>query len=150
MASLLGLREGMKVLEIGTGCGYSAAVASYLIGPSGKLTTIERDENLARLGRKNIDDFLRKGNLTRAVEVVHADGSGGYSASMPFDRIYFTAGSTGDMPLEPLVRQLNECGKLLVPHQRGPLNVFNKGSPDPAQYGNYSFVPIRPGIEPVC
>jgi len=105
----LNLTEGMKVLEIGTGFGYNAAVVSELLGDDGHLFTVERLESLAKQARDN----LKRTGYSDKVTVITGDGTIGYSEEAPYDRIYATA-SAPEIP-EPLKEQLKIGGKLILP-----------------------------------
>lgn len=105
----LKLEAGMKVLEIGTGLGYNAAVVAEIIGESGHLYTIERIPYLAQEARKNLE---RTGYKER-VTVIEGDGTLGYEKEAPFHRIYATA-SAPKIP-EPLKNQLLVGGILISP-----------------------------------
>jgi protein-L-isoaspartate(D-aspartate) O-methyltransferase len=105
----LDLEEGMKVLEIGTGYGYNAAVMAEIIGEKGHIYTMERIEFLAKKARDN----LKRTGYEKRVTVVLGDGTKGYPEEAPFDRIYATA-SAPKVP-EPLKSQLIVGGKLLSP-----------------------------------
>lgn len=108
MLESLDLRKGHKVLEIGTGFGYHSAVASLVVGETGKIYTIERYSELAEQARKNLASIGIKN-----VYVVVGDGSKGLEQFAPYDRIFATCG-TPKIPL-PLTEQLKENGKLLLP-----------------------------------
>ena len=108
MCELLELGEGMKVLEIGTGSGYHAAVVAELVGKSGRVITIERIPELA----KRAEEVLRSLGYDNVVVIV-GDGSEGYEEEAPYDRIYVTA-TAPDIP-PPLVEQLKEGGKMVIP-----------------------------------
>lgn len=105
----LDLTEGMKVLEIGTGFGYNAAVVAELLGSEGHLFTIERLESLAEQSRDN----LERTGYSDKVTVITGDGTLGYPEEAPYDRIYATA-SAPEIP-EPLKEQLKIGGKLILP-----------------------------------
>ncbi len=105
----LDLEEGMKVLEIGTGYGYNAAVVAEIIGEEGHVYTMERIESLADNARNNLKHTGYDGRVT----VLLADGTRGYPEKAPYDRIYATA-SAPRVP-EPLKNQLIIGGKLLSP-----------------------------------
>ena len=109
MAEQLDLKEGMKVLEIGAGSGYHAAVCAELVGPEGHIYTIERIADLAAFAEEN----LKKTGYAKNVTVVFADGTKGLPEHAPYDRIFVAAGAP-DIPA-PLTDQLTEGGKLLVP-----------------------------------
>ncbi|MBN1389193.1 MAG: protein-L-isoaspartate(D-aspartate) O-methyltransferase [Candidatus Thermoplasmatota archaeon] len=106
MAEEMNTRPGHKVLEIGTGSGYHAAVISRLILPGGHIFTIERVEGLAIKARRNLD-LSGIDNVT----VVEGDGSVGLPEQAPFDRIYYTCAAP-DIPASVL-DQLSDDGSLL-------------------------------------
>ena len=108
MCEALDLRKGQKILEIGAGSGYHAAVVSKLIGDKGHLYTIERFPSLAEGAKKNLEKAGIK-NVT--VEV--GDGSEGLQKYAPYDSIYVTCAAPC-IP-QPLVEQLKDPGKLLIP-----------------------------------
>ncbi len=105
----LDLEEGMKVLEIGTGFGYNAAVISETMGKKGHVYSIERHEYLAKIAKEN----LKRTGYEENVTVIIGDGTLGYEKEAPYDRIYGTA-SAPSVP-EPLKEQLKVGGKLLIP-----------------------------------
>jgi len=105
MTDLLDVSEEHKVLEIGTGSGYQAAVISHL---SMSVITVERIPKLF----KNAKETLRKLGYNN-ITVVMADGSIGYREYAPYDRIIVTAASPS-IPDE-LVDQLADSGKMVIP-----------------------------------
>jgi protein-L-isoaspartate(D-aspartate) O-methyltransferase len=108
MVEALDLKQGQKVLEIGAGSGYHAAIVSKLIGEEGHIYTIERYTSLAENARNNIEKTGIK-NVT--IEI--GDGSEGLPEFAPYDRIYVTCAAP-DIP-PPLIEQLKDQGKLMVP-----------------------------------
>jgi protein-L-isoaspartate(D-aspartate) O-methyltransferase len=108
MCEALDIKKGQKILEIGTGSGYHAAIVAQLVGKTGKVYTIERFESLAKNAKNNLDHI---GCTNVIVEV--GDGSCGLPAYQPYDRIYVTCAAPC-IP-EPLRDQLRDPGKLLVP-----------------------------------
>ena len=107
MCDLLDIRDGMKVLEIGAGSGYHAAVMAVLAG-SGHVYTVERIESLALFAREN----LKKAGIEN-VTVIVEDGSLGLPGFAPYDRISVAAASPEI--LETLTDQLKIGGKLIIP-----------------------------------
>jgi protein-L-isoaspartate(D-aspartate) O-methyltransferase len=108
-----------KVLEVGTGSGYSAAVLSHL---AGEVITIERVPELAERARTSLGD-LGIAN----VEVAIGDGSTGLSDRAPFDAIAVHAAAPGPSPT--LVGQLEIGGRLVVPiasRRADMLTVFRR------------------------
>jgi len=108
MCEALDVKEGQKILEIGAGSGYHAAIISKLVGEKGHVYAIERFPALAEKASKNLEKTDIK-NVTVIVE----DGSQGYAKHAPYDRIYVTCASPGIPP--PLIEQLKDHGKLLIP-----------------------------------
>jgi len=105
MSELLELKGAERVLEIGTGSGYQAAVLAELCG---KVYTVERIKLLADRARTALD---RLGYRTVAIKVY--DGTYGWKDMAPFDAIMVTAGAP-DVPA-PLIEQLKEGGRMVVP-----------------------------------
>jgi protein-L-isoaspartate(D-aspartate) O-methyltransferase len=105
MTELLALKGNERVLEIGTGSGYQAAVLAELCE---KVYTVERIKTLADRARATLD---RLGYRSVAIKVY--DGTYGWKDMAPFDAILVTAGSP-DIPT-PLVEQLKEGGKMVIP-----------------------------------
>jgi len=108
MCEGLYLKKGQKILEIGAGSGYHAAIVSKIIGNKGHIYTIERHKSLA----DNAKESLKKANI-KNVTVEVGDGSCGLSEFKPYDRIYVTCAAP-DVP-PPLIDQLKDGGKLMLP-----------------------------------
>ncbi len=109
MTELLEVQVGNKVLEVGTGSGYQAAILAELVGDEGHVYTVEIVKELVEFSRENL---MRAGYLGR-VTVIHGDGSLGYEAASPYDRIIVTAAAP-DIP-NPLVSQLRPGGRMVIP-----------------------------------
>jgi len=105
MTELLGLKGAERVLEIGTGSGYQAAVLAELCQ---KVYTVERIKTIADKARATLD---RLGYKSVAIKIY--DGTYGWKEMAPYDAIIVTAGSP-DIPA-PLVEQLKEGGRLVIP-----------------------------------
>ncbi len=109
MTQCLELTGGEKVLEIGTGSGYQAAILSWL---AGTVYSVERIESIAR----RTDELLRRKNYDN-INIKVGDGTLGWPEYGPYDGIIVTAGSPG-IP-SPLVEQLAEGGRLVIPAGSG-------------------------------
>ncbi len=108
MLELSDLRPGHRVLEIGTGTGYNAALLASIVGPEGRVVTVELDDYLAAAARERLHllDFAQ-------VEVVNSDGAAGHPRGAPYDRIIVT---TGAQKIEEVWGdQLHDGGRLVVP-----------------------------------
>ena len=105
MSQALNLKGKERVLEIGTGSGYQAAVLSCL---AGRVYSVERIRSLLERARKTLDQIHCRNVLTRLF-----DGSYGWKEESPFDAILVTAGA----PSVPkvLVEQLKSGGVLVIP-----------------------------------
>jgi protein-L-isoaspartate(D-aspartate) O-methyltransferase len=105
MIEALGLRGGEKVLEIGAGSGYAAAVLAQI---AGDVYTIERIGELAARANENLANAGYQ-----HVHVRHADGTQGWAEQAPFDAILVSA-STPDVP-SALLHQLKIGGRMVIP-----------------------------------
>jgi len=106
MAQALELKGAEKVLEVGTGCGYAAAVLAHL---AAKVITIEIVRELADTARRNLEAV----GLADKVMVVTGDGSRGYPDMAPYDAISVAAAAPNIPPA--LVDQLKDPGRLVIP-----------------------------------
>lgn len=104
----LGLREGEKLLEIGAGSGYGAALARELVGPTGLVVSIEINANTYRFAVQNLE---RTGYGD--VKLILGDGSLGHAEDAPYDAICVTA-ACPEIP-NPLLDQLQAPGRLMAP-----------------------------------
>jgi protein-L-isoaspartate O-methyltransferase len=105
---LLDLRPGQRVLEIGSGSGWLAAIMAHLVGSEGQVTGIEIIPGLAAQSRTDLVALDRK-NVTILIK----DGTGRHSDGAPFDRVMITA-ATWDLP-SALFHQVADGGCVLVP-----------------------------------
>jgi protein-L-isoaspartate(D-aspartate) O-methyltransferase len=105
MTELLRLVGTEKVLEVGTGCGYQAAVLAEL---AARVCTMERLPRLAAKARETLEGIGYRNVLVRA-----GNGTLGWPDQAPFDRILVAAGGPSVPP--PLFEQLVEGGRMVVP-----------------------------------
>jgi protein-L-isoaspartate(D-aspartate) O-methyltransferase len=106
MAELLDLQVGERVLEIGTGCGYHAAVTAELVGP-GNVYSVEYHDRLAETARERLD------RLHYDVHVRAGDGREGWTEHAPYDACYLTC-AAHEVP-DALFAQVRDGGRLLAP-----------------------------------
>ncbi|MCS5573459.1 MAG: protein-L-isoaspartate(D-aspartate) O-methyltransferase, partial [Pseudomonadales bacterium] len=138
MSQLLGVEKDMKVLEIGTGSGYQAAVLAVL---GARTYSMEIRPNLAR------EVKIRLNKLGYRVQVRQGDGYYGWKQHAPYDRIIITA-AANHVP-RPLLEQLKLGGKLILPlgnvryYQNMTLiEKDSSGETHTSQHGQVRFVPM--------
>ncbi|WP_370518680.1 protein-L-isoaspartate O-methyltransferase [Natronomonas sp. CBA1123] len=140
MCDRLALSKGEAVLEIGTGCGYHAAVTAEIVG-DGNVYSVEYVESLATEARERLDD------LGYDVHVRVGDGHDGWPEYAPYDAAYLTCAAR-ELP-EAVLDQLREGGRLLAPvgdrRQRLVRAVKREGGIDREEFGGVRFVPMQGG-----
>ncbi|MBD3195144.1 MAG: protein-L-isoaspartate(D-aspartate) O-methyltransferase [Candidatus Lokiarchaeota archaeon] len=115
MCEVLELKEGDKILEVGTGSGYHASLCAEAVAPSGSenpghIYTIERHKNLAESAKESIEEV----GYSQYVTIIIGDGTLGYEEKAPYDKILVTAASPKRIP-EPLKKQLKNGGIMCIP-----------------------------------
>jgi protein-L-isoaspartate(D-aspartate) O-methyltransferase len=118
MLEHLRVTPGMRVLEIGAGAGYNAALLAELVGPSGSVTTIELDPELAGEAAAHL---AAAGYTPARARVIAGDGWKGWADDAPWDRIEVTASVWDISPA--WVEQLADGGVLLAPLWLGVSDV---------------------------
>jgi protein-L-isoaspartate(D-aspartate) O-methyltransferase len=108
MLRQLGLRPGLRVLEIGAGTGYNAALMAHIVGKQGQVVTIDIDEDIVESARAHLQSAGY-----RHVQVHCADGFAGYADAAPYDRIILTVNAADIAPAWR--EQLKPDGRLLLP-----------------------------------
>jgi protein-L-isoaspartate(D-aspartate) O-methyltransferase len=137
MTSALQPEKGQKILEIGSGSGYQAAILSELAGEKGKIYTLERIKALADFAKKNLKSY-------KNVSVLHADGTKGYEKAKPYDRIVVTAAAS-ELPMA-IFRQLKENGLMVIPIEDHLFRITKvKGKSVMDDLGLFAFVPLVTG-----
>lgn len=114
MTEQLGVEPGLRILEIGAGSGYQAAVFAYM---GAQVVTIERSTLLASRARKVLQEL----GWTNQVEIIEADGTLGWPPAAPYDRVIVTAGAP-HLP-KAYRDQLADPGRIVIPI--GPLKQQN-------------------------
>lgn len=138
MTQILKVKPGEKVLEIGTGSGYQAAVLAEL---TARVYTVEIREGLTNLAAQR----LKKLGYEK-VKVKYGDGYFGWEEFAPFDAIIVTCAANHIPP--PLIKQLREGGRLIIPlgsttyFQTLTLLTKKKGELDVQHLLGVSFVPM--------
>jgi protein-L-isoaspartate(D-aspartate) O-methyltransferase len=139
MLEMLDVHRGARVLEIGTGSGYNAALLSELAGDNGVVVSIELDGELAEIARSQLASAGY-----RNVEVHAADGRAGWPAAAPYDRIVVTA--SAPRPEPSWEQQLADGGRMVVPLARElEAVIFDKVGDTLVRNGSCPalFIPLR-------
>ena len=141
MLELLEPKPNEKILDIGTGSGWTCALLAELIGENGKVVGIERITELKEMAEKNVSKYNFIKN--KRAEIILADGSKGYKKETPYDKIIAGAASQGDVPLN-WRKQLKIGGRIVAPVENSILTIdkvaINKYSQK--EYFGFSFVPL--------
>ncbi|MBU0979357.1 MAG: protein-L-isoaspartate(D-aspartate) O-methyltransferase [Nanoarchaeota archaeon] len=141
MLDALELRPGQKVLEIGAGSGWNAALMGYIVGKKGRVYSTEIVSELADYAKKNV-----KKTKLKNVTIMHHDGSIGLEKYVPFDRIIVTAACPSSP--DKLISQLKEEGILVAPvsgffDQDMVVYTKHKDGITEKRLGSFSFVPLK-------
>jgi protein-L-isoaspartate(D-aspartate) O-methyltransferase len=140
MCELLALSGDEKVLDVGTGSGYHAAVLAQL---AARVISIERHEALSQAARQALDAAGVDG-----VELIVGDGTQGYAEEAPYDAINVAAGSRHGVP-PALIDQLGDGGRLVLPLDGGSqrlTRVRRRGSElEYTEHEAVRFVPLVSG-----
>lgn len=131
MTEALEPKAGQKILEVGTGSGYQAAILSKIIGPKGKIITMEIIKELFQYSTPRLRKY-------KNVRTIFGDGSIGYKPEAPYDGIIVTASAPG-VP-KPLLEQLKRDGILVIPVGQTMIRVKNGKFEN---LGEFMFVPLK-------
>ncbi len=141
MLNALEVKRGEHILEIGTGSGYQTALLSRLVGPKGKVTSLEIQPELIDYAKKN----LRKIKLDKNVKIIRTDGSNGHEKLSPYDKIIVTAASP--KLNHALLDQVKREGIMVVPvghlYEQKLLKITRSRELRIENLGEFLFVPLR-------
>jgi protein-L-isoaspartate(D-aspartate) O-methyltransferase len=144
MLELLDVAEGMTVLDVGAGSGWTTALLAHLVGPSGRVIGVEIDPRLAAWGAAN----LARRHAPWAEIHLAEPGVLGWPSAGPYDRILVSA-DAADVP-GPLLDQLADDALMVLPVNDVMLRVQRTGGGKPVitEHGLYRFVPLRETLDP--
>lgn len=138
MLRLLAVGPGQRVLDVGSGSGWTTALLAHLVGPAGQVLGVEIVPELVELGAANLSATQQDwANIRAAVP-----GVLGLPEHAPYDRILVSAVAPR-LP-EALVAQLAPDGRLVIPVDGEMLLIVNsRAGPTISRHGRYLFVPLR-------
>ncbi len=136
MLEMLSPKEGQKILDIGSGSGWTTALLAYIAGESGSVIGVERVAELVRFGSSNLKKYnLKNAKIIQAVDELGIDGE-------MFDRILVSAAAE-EFPYE-LKNQLKIGGKIVIPVQNSiyEMTKDERGELDGVEHYGFTFVPL--------
>lgn len=137
MLEWLEAQPGDKVLDVGSGSGWTTALLSHLVSPNGRVYAVERVPELLEFGQENCEKIgIKNAKFYPAGEEL------GLQDEAPFDRILVSA-SADELP-QALVDQLKVGGKMVIPVQSDILEITKKSATnlDTKQHRGFAFVPL--------
>jgi protein-L-isoaspartate(D-aspartate) O-methyltransferase len=140
MLEKLGALPGDKVLDVGSGSGWTTALLAHIVGKKGKVIGMERHKSLCDFGKNNVSKYhLIEGGR---VKIVCTDGSKGYVNEAPYDRILVSAAAS-EIPRE-LKKQLKVGGRLVIPVKNSIWVIEKKSAKNfhEEEYPGFAFVPL--------
>jgi len=142
MTERLSVEPGHKILEIGTGCGYQAAVLAQM---GARVCSVERIAGLVKIAGRNLEQ------LGYNVKLLHGDGNSGFPGEAPFDRILVTAG--GSFIPEQLHVQAAALCRIVMPVNSGSgierllTRIIDNNKVVTDDWGEFCrFVPLLEGL----
>ncbi len=113
MLEMLDLQPGQRVLEVGAGTGYAAALMAHLVGGTGQVVTLDLDEDIVN----DAHAHLKAAGIDH-VQVICGDGALGWEEATPYDRVVLTVGASDIVPAWR--EQLRPGGRMVLPLQFTP------------------------------
>lgn len=138
MLTWLDPRPGDKILDVGSGSGWTTAILSKIVGASGHVHAVELVPELVAFGKANCaGEGVRNASFHRAGQQI------GYPAQAPYDRILVSARGS-EIP-QDLLDQLRPGGKMVIPIGESIYEITkNESDLDITEHPGYIFVPLLP------
>lgn len=137
MLELLAPKQGEKILDVGSGSGWTTALLAHIVGPNGNVIGVERIPELAHFGQENLARY----GFPQA-RILPAGSALGLSDEAPFDCILVSAASAA-LPQE-LIAQLKNGGAMVIPIRDEIWHIIKKenGEIETIRYPGFAFVPL--------
>jgi len=136
MLEMLQPKEGQKILDIGSGSGWTTALLAYIVGDKGSVIGLERVSYLVKFGNNNLKKYdFQNAKITQAKDALGLEGE-------TFDRILVSAAAQ-EFPLK-LTQQLNIGGRLVIPIKNSIYEIVKKenGEIEGIEHYGFTFVPL--------
>jgi protein-L-isoaspartate(D-aspartate) O-methyltransferase len=136
MLEMLSPREGQKILDIGSGSGWTTALLSFIVGDRGSVLGVERVEELVEFGSVNLNKY----GFNNA-KIIQAGSKLGIPDEK-FDRILVSAAA--DKFATELIEQLRSNAKLVIPIRNSIYEITKKesGEVESIEHYGFTFVPL--------
>jgi len=138
MLELLNPQRGDKILDVGSGSGWTTALLSQIVGPGGEVFGVEIVPELIDFGRTNLAKYnFKKSHIINVIEEI------GLKEHAPYKRILVSASFEGEIPKE-LLEQLDIGGIMVAPVLNSIFRVkkLSNGKLEKKEYPGFSFVPF--------
>jgi len=143
MLELLEPKKGDKILDIGSGSGWTTELLSQIVGKKGKVFGVEIIPELVEFGRKNLSKYNKKNVFYKNAEIILAEKNIlGFSKKAPFDKILVSA-MAKKLPKE-LVNQLSISGILVIPIKNSiwRIDKISENEIKEKEFYGFNFVPL--------
>jgi len=143
MLELLEPKKGDKILDIGSGSGWTTELLSQIVGKKGKVFGVEIIPELVEFGRKNLSKYNKKNVFYKNAEIILAKKDIlGFSKKAPFDKILVSA-MAKKLPKE-LVNQLSISGILIIPIKNSiwRIDKISENEIKEKEFYGFNFVPL--------
>lgn len=140
MLELLAPKRGQKILDIGSGSGWTTAILAQVVGPKGQVIGVERIEELVHMGSANLKNYGFKW-----ARIEQSSDWLGIPEEAPFDRILISA-AADELP-EEILEQLKTDGRLVLPIRNSIwlIEKQKEGRIIAKEYSGFIFVPLIVG-----